>query len=125
MPVVTDVFEPHADSFGDARFLHRDSVQRRRGRHGLFAVSHDHELRPTEKTLQHIDKATDVRLVEWSVNFVKHAKRAGTKLENRHQQRNGRQSLLATTQQRIVKLGLTRRSRDDLNPRFQRVAPNV
>src|SRR5262245_49859574 len=81
----------------------------------------DHESRPAEELLEHVDEPADVGLVERSIDLVEDAERAGAELKDGQEQGDRRESLLAAGEERVVERGLAGGRGDDLDAAIQHV----
>ncbi len=88
--------EAHADGFGNAEFFHGHAVHHVGAGHGALGVGDDDELAVVDETIEHFDKAVDVRFVERGVEFVEHAEGAGLDHVDREQEGDGGHRALTT-----------------------------
>ena len=86
----------HANDFGDARFLHGHAIKALGRLHGVFVMRDDDELSLWAQLGQQPGEAADIGIVERCVDLVQDAHGTGTVTEDRDQQRQGGQRLLAS-----------------------------
>ena len=80
-------FPADADDFGDAGLLHGYAVKDAAGLHGFAVVGDDDELRLAAHFADETGEAADIGFVEWGIDFVEDAERAGLVAENGDQER--------------------------------------
>src|SRR5439155_19855599 len=78
----------------------------------------DDELGGFGVTAQQLDEAADVRVVEGGLDLVKQVERTGPREEEREQERDRAQRLLAAREQREPRHPLAGRAELDLHTRF-------
>jgi hypothetical protein len=80
------VAKANADDLGDAGLLHSDAVDHVGGLHHALGVSDEQELSlRAQRVRSRSAKATHVRFVERSIDFVENAEGAGLELEDADQ----------------------------------------
>src|SRR3982750_1394917 len=75
----------------------------------------DDELRAVGVAAQELDEAADVRVVERGLDLVEQVERARTSQEEREQERDRTQCLLAAREKRQARNALARRTQLDLD----------
>ena len=80
--VIPDVFKSYRYLLTYHRFLHSDSVESVGSGHCFLGVGDNDKASEVQKVFQHIDEATNVCLVERSIDFIQNTKRARSKLED-------------------------------------------
>src|SRR5262249_40276024 len=85
------------------------------GLHRRLLVGDDDELRPVGEAAQERDEAPDVRVVERRLDLVEQVEGARPREEEREQERDRAQRLLAAGQQRQARDALARRSELNLD----------
>src|SRR5947207_8402712 len=80
-------FPTDADNFGDTGLLHGDAVENAAGFHSLAIVGHDNELCLRTHFADQAREASDVRFVQWRIDFIENAKRTWLIAEYRDEQR--------------------------------------
>src|SRR5690242_20129712 len=109
----------HGDHAGNTGIRPRYADQLVRHLHRDLVVRDEQELRFTRHLLHHLAEAVRVRVVEWRVDFVHQAERRGIELEQREDQRDRRQRLLAARKLVDRRIALARRMRDYLHARIE------
>ena len=107
----------------DAALLHRHAPQPVGRGHRPLLVRDDDELAPVEELAQHAREAGRVRLVERRVHLVEDAERARLAPEDREQERDRGERLLAAGEERERAQFLARRAGGDLDAGLQHVEP--
>ena len=79
---------------------HRDAVERVGGLHRPLLVGDDDELRAVGEAAQELDEAADVRVVQRRLDLVEQVERRRPREEDREQERDRGQRLLAAGEQR-------------------------
>ena len=108
---------------GDAALGHGDAVEAVHARHGDRIVGDDDEARVgrARHLVEQIAEALDVVVVERRVDLVEHADRRRVGEEDREDQRERRERLLAAGEQRQRHRFLARRLGHDLKAGFERI----
>src|SRR5579859_4840554 len=88
------------DDLRDAVAAHRDAVEHVGGFHRALLVCDDHELRAVRVLPQQRDEAPDVRVVECRLDLVQQIERARPREEERKEERDRAERLLAARQER-------------------------
>src|SRR5213594_3847965 len=99
-----------------AGLLHRDAVERIGGLHGAPVVRDQDELRAHRHVLDQLVEAPDVGLVEGSVHLIEQAERRRPDQEQRKDEGDGRERLLAPGEQAERLQLLSGRLDHDLDP---------
>ena len=81
----------------------------------------DHELGHMQELGKHRDKPPDIGFVEGRIDFVENTEGAGAEFEDRHDQRNCRQCLLAAAEQGVGKGGFAGRGGNNLHPGLRHI----
>ena len=81
---------------GDTLFFHRDSIQTLSLTHRDSTVGNDEKLRLFGELLENSDKSTDIRLIQWRIDFVENAEWTRLRPEYCEQHRNCGKGLLAS-----------------------------
>ncbi len=84
----------------DAVGPHRHAVEDIRGLHRPLLVRDDHELRPVRVATKELDEASDVRIVERGLDLVEKIEGARSGEEQREEERDRAERLLASGQER-------------------------
>src|SRR5262249_50588270 len=92
--------EPPRDDLRHAVGAHGDAVQDVRRFHRSFLVRDHDELRSVGVTPEQLDEASDVRVVERRLDLVEEVERARPREEQREEERDRAESLLAPGEQR-------------------------
>ncbi len=108
--------EPPRNDLRHAVGPHRHAVEDIRGLHRPLLVRDDDELRAVRVAAQQLDEARDVRVVERSLDLVEEVERARPREEEREEERDRAERLLASGQQREPRDALARRPQLDLDP---------
>src|SRR5215470_18431383 len=87
------------DDLRDARLLHGDAVQHAGALHGALVVGDEDELRAFAHLADHLTEAADVGVVERRIDLVEDAERCRVDEEEREDETDGNQGLLAARQQ--------------------------
>src|SRR5450830_351274 len=109
--------EPHADELRHSRLFLRDAVEGLRGLHRPLVVRDEDELCLLGKLHEERREAVDVRLVERGIDFVEDAERRRLVLEDRDEECDGRERLLAAREESDRLVPLARGLRHDLETR--------
>src|SRR5205814_10701753 len=96
---------------------HGHAVQDIRGLHRPLLVRDDDELRAIGVAAQQLDEAADVRVVERRLDLVEQIERARPREEQREQERDRAERLLAAGEKRQARHLLARRPELDLDTR--------
>src|SRR5450759_964080 len=118
----TTLVEPDADELRHSRLFLRDAGEGLRGLHRPLIVRDEDELRLLGQLHEERREAVDVRLVERGVDFVEDAERRRLVLEDRDEERDGRERLLAAREEADRLVPLARGLRHDLETRVERIA---
>src|SRR5438094_7061497 len=92
--------EAARDDLRDAVAAHRDAVQDVGGFHRSLLVRDHDELSSVRVPAQQRDEAADVRVVERGLDLVEQIERTGPSEEQREEERDGSECLLAARQER-------------------------
>ena len=103
------------DDLGDAVAAHRHAVEDVGGLHRPLLVRDDDELRAVGEAPQQLDEAADVRVVERGLDLVEEVERARPREEEREEERDRAERLLAAGEQREPRDLLARRLELDLD----------
>src|SRR6266700_5467515 len=90
--------QPHSDQFAHAALFHGHAVKHISLRDRALVVGDDNELALRNETVEHADEAIDVAFIQWRVDFVEHAKRAGAVHVDCEEKRDRGHGALATAQ---------------------------
>ena len=104
------------DDLRDAVAAHRHAVQHVGGLHRPLLVRDDDELRAVGVPAEELDEAADVRVVERGLDLVEQVERARPREEEREQERDRAERLLAAREQREARDLLAGRPKLDLDP---------
>ena len=85
----------HRDDTRDTTLLHRDAVEGIGDLHRPLVVRDDDELRIVLEGVQHSDESLYVGVIEWSIDLVEYAERAGLGLVEREEKGKGGQCAFA------------------------------
>src|SRR5439155_15328312 len=103
------------DDLGDPVGRHRDAVEDIRGLDRAFLVCDDDELGPVGEAPQQRDEPPDVRVVERRLHLVEQVERTRPREEEREEERDRPERLLAAGEQREPRDPLTGRLELDLD----------
>ena len=106
------------DDLRDAVRAHRHAVEDIRGLHRPLLVRDDDELRAIGVAAQELDEARDVRVVERSLDLVQEVEGARPREEEREEERDRAERLLAAREQREPRDALAGRAELDLDSRL-------
>ena len=108
------------DDLRDAVGPHRHAVEDIRGLHRPLLVGDDDELRAVGVPAEELDEARDVRVVERCLDLVEEVEGARPGEEEREQERDRAERLLAAGEERETRDALAGRAQLDLDPRLRR-----
>src|SRR4030095_1517425 len=111
------------DDLRDAVAAHRHAVEHVCGLHRLLLVCDDDELRRLGVAAQELDEAADVGVVEGGLDLVEEVERARPREEEREQERDRAERLLATREERQPGDALAGRAELDLDPGLATLLP--
>ena len=97
---------------------HRHAVEDIRGLHRPLLVGDDDELRAVGVAAEELDEARDVRVVERSLDLVEEVERARPREEEREEERDRAERLLAAGEEREARDALAGRPELDLDARL-------
>src|SRR5438067_13885185 len=103
------------DDLGDAVAAHRDAVEDVGGLHRALLVRDHDELRAVGIPAQQLDEAADVRVVQRGLDLVQEIERAGPREEEREEERDRAERLLAAGKERKPRDALAGRTQLDLD----------
>ena len=104
------------DDLGDAVAAHRHAVEDVRRLHRALLVRDHDELRAVGVATKELDEPRDVRVVERRLDLVEEVERARPREEEREEERDRAERLLAAREQRQPRDLLPGRSKLDLDP---------
>ena len=107
--------EPPGDDLRDAVGAHRHAVEDIRGLHRPLLVRDDDELRAIGVAAQELDEAGDVRVVERGLDLVEEVEGARPREEEREEERDRAECLLAAGEERQPRDALPGRPQLDLD----------
>ena len=112
--------EAPRDDLRDAVGPHRHAVEDIRGLHRPLLVRDDDELRAIRVAAEELDEAGDVRVVERGLDLVEEVEGARPREEEREQERDRAERLLAAGEEREPRDALPRGAELDLDSRLVR-----
>src|SRR2546430_4842521 len=107
--------QPLRDDLRNAVAAHRHAVERVSRLHRLLLVRDDDELRGLGVAAQQLDEPADVRVVERGLDLVQEIERARAREEQREQERDRSERLLAAGEEREPRHALARGTELDLD----------
>src|SRR4051812_37060736 len=114
-------WEPPRDDLRYAVGAHRDAVEDVGRLHRPLLVRDHDELRAVRVAAQKLGEAADVRVVERGLDLVQEVERARPREEEREQERDRAERLLAAGEEREPRHALAGRPQLDLDPGFRLV----
>src|SRR5581483_6182991 len=113
--------QPPRDDLRHAVAAHRDAVEDVGGLHRALLMRDHDELGAAGEAAEKLDEAADVRVVERGLDLVEQVERAGPGEEQREQERDRAERLLAAGEEREAGHALAGRPELDLDPRLAAV----
>src|SRR5689334_7074196 len=116
---------PAGDDLRDTVGAHRDAVEAVSGFHGPLLVRDHDELSSVGVAAEQLDEAADVRVVERRLDLVEEIEGTRPREEEREQEGDGTESLLAAGEERELRDALAHRAQLDLDSRLAAVVRAV